>query len=572
MVVLGISAYYHDSSAALVIDGVVVAAAAEERFSRKKHDNGFPTNAIMFCIKEAQLTLDAIDYVVFYEKPLLKFERLLTTHIHCAPKGLNVFLKSMPIWLKERLNMTRTISRHLNDINGSKRKWDVRYIEHHISHAAIAFYSSGFKSSAILVIDAVGENATTSIIKGNANGLKIIKQQLFPNSIGLLYSSFTYFLGFKVNSDEYKVMGLAPYGDLQDILTQRFIEIIENKLVDIAEDGSIMLNQKHFAFMHSMTMVKIPQWERLFGIPCRQPNAPITQQHKNLAAAIQSVTEKIILRLARHTKEITGEGNLCITGGCALNCAAMGKIKSSGIFDNMFVPFAPGDDGGAIGAAMALSQMIHPTTSIHIPNPYLGKSYSDSDISEALSMTSLTYERRSYDNLYADIAKALSTGKIVGWFQGKMEFSPRALGNRSILADARNPQMKDIVNNKVKFREAFRPFAPIVIQEEANNYFEMDNSPYMMLTTKVKNGTDYLPATTHIDRSARIQTVTMEQNERIYKLLLAFKRLTGCSVLLNTSFNVMGEPIECSPIDAIRTFQNSGIDILVMNNFIIRKR
>lgn len=572
MVVLGISAYYHDSSAALIVDGVVVAAAAEERFSRKKHDNSFPTNAIIICIQEAKLTLDAIDHVVFYEKPLLKFERLLTTNIHCAPYGLNVFLKSMPIWLNERLNMTQTISRHLDSINGNKRKWDIRYVEHHISHAAMAFYSSGYMSSAILVIDAVGENATTSIIKGDANGLKIIKQQIFPNSIGLLYSSFTYFLGFKVNSDEYKVMGLAPYGDLQNPQTQRFIDIIENKLVDIAEDGSIVLNQKYFAFMHSMTMVKAPQWERLFGTPCRQPNAPITQQHKNLAAAIQSVIENIIFRLAKHSKEITGESNLCVTGGCALNCAAMGKIKSSGIFDNVFVPFAPGDDGGAIGAAMALSQITHSTTSIHIPNPYLGKSYSDIDILETLSATSLIYEELNYDNLYIDIAKALSSGKIVGWFQGRMEFGPRALGNRSILADARNPQMKDIVNDKVKFRESFRPFAPIVIQDEANKYFGMGNSPYMMFTTNVKSGTDNLPATTHIDRSARVQTVTMEQNQRIYKLLLAFKSITGCPVLLNTSFNVMGEPIVGSPNDAIRTFQNSGIDILVMNNFIIRKQ
>lgn len=567
MVILGISAYYHDSAAAILADGHIVAAACEERFSRIKHDNAFPVKAIQFCVNEAGVGYNQIDYVVFYEKPIIKFERILTTHIYHAPKGLPVFLKSMPIWLKERLNLKTTIIKALNGVVGRKCKWNVRFTSHHLSHAAMAYFTSGYSRAAILVIDAVGEKATTSILMGTEGTIRPIKQQVFPHSIGLLYSSFTYFLGFKVNSDEYKVMGLAPYGDIHAQQTQAYIRIIERELVDIGEDGSIELHQKYFTFMYDMEMIHLRQWERLFHLPHRV-DGPLSQSHKNLAAAIQYVTEKILLRLSKHVKELTRADCLCVAGGCALNCVAMGKIKQSGLFKHVFVPFASGDDGGALGSALlfhSLVKGITPTTC----SPYLGPSFTDEYITALLERNHLTYCLLQENELYAIAARLLAEGKIIGWFQGKMEFGPRALGNRSILADPRVAQMKDAVNARIKFREEFRPFAPVVLEEDAAQYFRLSNAPYMTFTTEVT--TDGVPAVTHIDHSARIQTVCEAQNAPLYHLLKAFKRVTHCPVLLNTSFNVMGEPIVCTPEDALNTFVHSGLDVLIVNNYMIEK-
>ena len=570
MIILGISAYYHDAAASILVDGKVVAASSEERFSRIKHDNSFPVNAIKFCVKEAKVNYTDIDFIVFYEKPFVKFERILTSHIAHAPKGFRTFVKSMPIWLKERLNMVGTISKSLNVIWNVKFDWDIRFVEHHLSHAAMAYFTSGFSSSAILVIDAVGENATTSIMVGKGERIECLKQQRFPNSIGLLYSSFTYFLGFSVNADEYKVMGLAPYGSLDDNQTRSFIEIIKDKLVNIGDDGSIILNQRYFTFMYGFRMINPQIWGDLFGVPARNHDDPLTQSHMNLAAAIQYVTEQIVLRLAKHIKDITMEDSLCIVGGCALNCAAMGKIKDSKIFKNIHVPFACGDDGGSIGAAMLFYSYMTKFESANL-SPYLGPEYPNNFIEDNLRRAGLKYTYMSDEDLFNSVAALLSTGHIVGWFQGRMEFGPRALGNRSILANPCDPMMKNKINSRIKFREGFRPFAPAVLQEDAIRYFDSPNSPHMTFTTQVKPDAPDIPAVTHVDRSARIQTVTFEDNSRLYKLLKSYKQITGISVLLNTSFNVMGEPIVCSPNDAIHTFLNSGLDILVINNYIVAK-
>ena len=567
MVILGISAYYHDSAAAILVDGKIIAASCEERFSRIKHDHSFPSKAIMFCLEEAEVSYSQIDYVVFYEKPLVKFERILTSHIYHAPKGIGTFIKSIPIWLKEKLNLKKTIAKELNKTLNRKRCWDIRFVKHHLSHAAMAYYTYSYEDAAILVIDAVGEKATTSILKGTGNKIELIKQQCFPNSIGLLYSSFTYFLGFKVNSDEYKVMGLAPYGDLMAKQTQEYINIIEQKLINIDEDGSIILNQEYFTFMYGMKMINVQKWEKLFKMQLRKEQE-LTQVHMNLAAAIQHVTEKIILRLARHAKDITNSENLCISGGCALNCAAMGTIKDSGLFKQTFIPFAPGDAGGSIGASLLFNSLLGNSSARSI-TPYLGPSFGNEDIIAALEKSSFRNYRLEGVELYTKVAKYLSEGKIIGWFQGKMEFGPRALGNRSILADPRDANMKDQVNARIKFRESFRPFAPVVLEEDASEYFGENFAPYMTYTTKVK--ADSIPAVTHIDDTARLQTVNEKQNTRLYHLLKEFKAQTNCPVLLNTSFNIMGEPIVCTPEDAIRTFEKSGIDILVINNYIIEK-
>lgn len=571
MIILGISAYYHDSAAAILVDGKLIAASCEERFSRIKHDKKFPAHAIEFCVHEAKIEYDDIDYIVFYEKPFLKFERILTTHIHHAPKGLKTFVKAMPMWLKERLNLRHTITREMDSIWSVKKKWDIRFIEHHFSHAAMAYYTSGYDNAALLVVDAVGENATTSIMKGEKKRIALIKQQNFPNSIGLLYSAFTYFLGFKVNSDEYKVMGLAPYGNLNDIQTQQFIETIKGKLVNILDNGGIIINEDYFTFMYGLKMIDYHKWEKLFGITIRKQTENISQAHMNLAAAIQSITEEILLKLAKHAKEITGCKRLCISGGCALNCAAMGGIKESNLFDDVFVPFAPGDDGGAIGAALYFYTLIG-NNNIEEISPYLGTHYVDKEIENAFQRQGLSYMQVSEDTLFMKVAHYLSKGYIVGWFQGKMEFGPRALGNRSVLADPRRADMKDKINNKVKFRESFRPFAPIVLKEDASNYFNDSDSPYMMFTTQTHMENANVPAVTHIDGSARVQTITATDNEYMYSLLKAFKEQTGCSVLLNTSFNVMGEPIVCTPENAIQTFLHSGLDILVINQYIATKR
>ena len=570
MTVLGISAYFHDSAAALVKDGAVIAAAEEERFNRIKHYSGFPMFACKYCLEQAGMTINDVDKVVFYEKPFLKFERIIRTHINYAPKGLKTFLKAMPTWLKEKLNMRSTIMRELKDTFGSSPS--VEFCHHHLSHAALAYNTSPYETCAILVIDAVGENATTSIIKATRNGFEIVASQLFPHSLGLLYSAFTYYLGFRVNSDEYKVMGLAPYGDKSSEEYKTFKDTIFNDIVTIHDGGNIELKEQNFTFMYADRMVKDDRWQRLFGIPKRKPNEPLTSTHADFALAIQDVTEEIMLKMARYAKDITGEENLCVVGGCALNCAAIGKLYLSSEQGNIYVPYAPGDDGAAIGCALIASGNKDRKASNSVP--YWGPSYSDDEVRNTLVATNLHYEYiADFKELCHIVAQELANSLIIGWFQDRMEFGPRALGNRSILADPRQSYMKDKVNAMIKFREAFRPFAPAVLAEHANDIFECDvESPYMSTTFKLRHKQTEFPAITHVDNTSRIQTVSSSQNGRFYKLLNAFYELTGCPLVLNTSFNVMGEPIVCSPSDAIRTFNESGIDILVMNNFIIRKQ
>ncbi len=569
MTILGISAYYHDSAAALLIDGKVVAASCEERFSRIKHDKNFPKNAILFCLEYAHKNLNDIDYVVFYEKPFIKFERILKSFMLYTPKSIGTFISTIPIWLKERLNLRRTITRELSAITGNKYKKKIQFVEHHLSHAAFSYYTSKYSNAAILVIDAVGETATTSIMEGKNDEIVCIKQQHFPNSLGLLYSAFTYFLGFAVNSDEYKIMGLAPYGNLKDPQTKKFIDIITHDLVEIADDGGIILNTKYFAFMYSIRMIHDKKWEKLFDIKRREEGSSINLTHKNLAAAIQFVTEIIIFKLAKHAKEIIHSDNLCISGGCALNCAAMGKLKNSGLFKNIYIPFAPGDDGAAIGSALAINALSG--QKVYDFSPYLGPEYIESKIKKILLNENITFTSYSTEDLLNQVIMLLDKGKIIGWFQSRMEFGPRALGNRSILADARKQNMKDLVNARVKFRESFRPFAPAILEEKAMEFFNERHSPYMMFNCKVFDSKQNVPAIIHIDGSARVQTVSKRENRVFHNLLEAFYKQTGCPVLLNTSFNVMGEPIVCTPIDAIKTFRQSGIDILVINNFIITK-
>ena len=570
MTILGISAYFHDSAAALVKDGAIIAAAEEERFNRIKHYNGFPTIACKFCLEHSGVTINDVDKVVFYEKPFLKFERIIRSHINYAPKGLRTFLKAMPTWLKDKLNMRSTIMRELKDAFGFSPS--VEFCHHHLSHAALSYYTSPYESCAILVIDAVGEDATTSIIKATRNSFEIVENQVFPHSLGLLYSAFTYYLGFKVNSDEYKVMGLAPYGDKKSEEYKSFKETIVNDIVTIHDGGNIELKEQNFAFMYADRMVKDNRWQRLFGIPKRKPNEPLTFTHANIALAIQDVTEEIMLKMARYAKDITGEENICVVGGCALNCAAIGKLYLSSKPGSVYVPYAPGDDGAAIGCALIASGSKDRKASNRVP--YWGPSYSDDEVRNTLVATNLQYEYiAEYKELCHIVAQELANSLIIGWFQDRMEFGPRALGNRSILADPRQTHMKDKVNTIIKFRESFRPFAPAVLAEHANDIFECDvESPYMSTTFKLKRNQQEYPAITHVDNTSRIQTASSLQNEKFYELLNAFYELTGCPLLLNTSFNVMGEPIVCSPSDAIRTFTESGIDILVINNFIIRKQ
>lgn len=570
MIVLGISSYFHDSAVALVKDGAIIAAAEEERFNRIKHYNGFPILACKFCLKQAGITINDVDKVVFYEKPFLKFERIIRTHINYAPKGLRTFLKAMPTWLKDKLNMRATIQRELKNAFGHSPSVD--FCHHHLSHAALAYYSSPFESCAILVIDAVGEDATTSIIKATRCGFEIVANQVFPHSLGLLYSAFTYYLGFQVNSDEYKVMGLAPYGDKSSEEYKTFKNTIVKDIVAIHDDGNIELKDQNFTFMFADRMVNDTRWQRLFGIPKRNPCDALTSTHANLALAIQDITEEIMLKMAGYAKTITAEENLCVVGGGALNCSAIGKLYLSSELGNVYVPYAPGDDGAAIGCALIASgrkegQMFNRM-------PYWGPSYSDEEVKSALDAANLQYEYvADIKELCSIISQEMANSYVIGWFQDRMEFGPRALGNRSILADPRQPDMKNKVNANIKFRETFRPFAPAVLAEYVNNIYDCDGeSPYMSVTFKLKSGQKLYPAVTHEDNTSRIETVSSLQNGKFYELLKTFYELTGCPLVLNTSFNIMGEPIVCSPSDAIRTYSESGIDILVMNNFIIRKK
>jgi carbamoyltransferase len=603
MTILGISAFYHDSAAAIIQDGEVLAAAQEERFTRKKHDAAFPVNAIKYCLQYAGRSLNDLDAIVFYEKPFLKFERILETYYAYAPKGWASFLASMPVWIKEKLFLKKIIREELNKIEQvNKKKLKFLFPEHHLSHAASAFYVSPFEKAAILTIDGVGEWSTASICLGEGNAITVLKEMDFPHSLGLLYSAFTYYCGFKVNSGEYKLMGLAPYGDPQSEQVQQFIKTIKTTLIELKDDGSVFLNQEYFNYATGLRMVPDAKWEKLFGMPRRQPESLPEQSYCNLALAIQLVTEEAVLNMAREAKRLTGAEYLCMAGGVALNCVANGKLDDAGLFKQLFIQPAAGDAGGALGAACAAyyiyfghTRKIDPALMDGLKGSYLGTEYSTIEI-EAMARTHQAVYKQldNEDELLQETARLIAGGAVIGWHQGRMEFGPRALGARSILADARNPGMQKKVNEKIKFRESFRPFAPIVPAEDVADYFEHTGpSPYMLLVKPVtkrrqlpypadfksNNVFDKLyftrsdiPAVTHIDHSARIQTVHKATNARLWKLLNIFKALTGCPVMINTSFNVRGEPIVNSPDEAYRCFMRTDMDYLVIGNLIFDKK
>jgi carbamoyltransferase len=593
MRILGISAYYHDSAAALVIDGNIVAAAQEERFSRKKHDARFPQAAIQFCLQEAGLSLTDVDYVVFYEKPLITFERLLETYLAYAPKGFKSFLMAMPVWLKEKLYLKSILKRELRALGNCDRAQlpQLLFTEHHQSHAASAFFPSPFEQAAVLCLDAVGEWATTSLWLGQGNQLVPQWEINFPHSLGMLYSAFTYYTGFKVNSGEYKLMGLAPYG--QPI----YRDLILEKLLDLKADGTFRLNMEYFNYSVGLTMTN-RKFERLFGGPPRQPEADITQREMDLAASVQQVIEEIVLRLAQTVYQETGAENLCLAGGVALNCVANGRLLREGPFKNLWIQPAAGDAGGAIGAALSIWHQYHDQPrqvrgEDQMRGAYLGPSFSEPEIQRGLDALGATYHRLDEAELLPQVAEILAQENVVGWFQGRMEFGPRALGNRSIIGDPRSPKMQSVMNLKVKYRESFRPFAPSVLAERVSDYFQIDrHSPYMLLVAQVQEdrripmtpeqqqlfGIEQLhvprstiPAVTHVDYSARIQTVHPETNRRYYDLISHFEQKTGCAVLVNTSFNVRGEPIVCTPEDAYRCFMRTEMDYLVIENFVLSK-
>lgn len=602
MNILGISAYYHDSAASLVVDGKIAVAAQEERFTRVKHTADFPSNAIKFCLKETGLTIDELDAVVFYDKPFLKFERLLETYFAFAPKGLVSFLKAMPVWLSEKLFLKKRIKDELKEIeNYDSKKLKLLFTEHHLSHAASAFYPSQYKEAAILTIDGVGEWCTTSLSMGRDSEIKFLKEMNFPNSVGLLYSAFTYYLGFTVNSGEYKLMGLAPYGNQNDEQVANFITLIKDHLVNIKEDGSIWIHQNYFKYTTGLTMTHNRRWEQLFGFPRREVEDELLQHHCNLALAIQKVTEEIVIKMAIELKRLTGSENLCMAGGVALNCVANTKLKEQNIFKNIYVQPASGDAGGSLGAALAASNLYFGEQRFFNgeqeakQGTYFGPEFSDSEIEAYLKSVNANYLRyEDFHEVAKYVALKISQGNVVGWFQGKMEFGPRALGNRSILADARNPDMQKKLNLKIKNREGFRPFAPSVLEEYAKDFFELaDASPYMLFVAPLKKehrndlpsnyselsvfqklyvNRSIVPAITHLDFSARIQTVNKVTNPRYHELIDEFLKLTGVPLLINTSFNVRGEPIVCTPEDAFNCFMNTDMDILVINNFVLIKQ
>ena len=592
--ILGISAFYHDSAAATVVDGKIIAAAQEERFSRKKHDSRYPFNAVNYVLEASNLKLNKIDYIVFFEKPFLKFERLLETYVAFAPKGFKSFCMSMPIWLREKLFQKKFLFEKLkqhddnfDDIN------KIYFSEHHYSHAASAFYPSPFKDAVILTLDGVGEWATTTIAIGNGNEIKMLKEIHFPHSIGLLYSAFTYFTGFKVNSGEYKVMGLAPYGQ------PKYKDIIMKELVDLKDDGSFRLNMKYFNYATGLTMIN-NKFEDLFGQKARNPHKDLlTQFHMDIASSIQNVTEEIVLKLTMSLSKEYKSRNLCLAGGVALNCVANGKILKNNIFENIWIQPAAGDAGGSLGAALAfwykeLGNKRNPSSSDdEMRGSYLGPSFYDNQVENTLKSLNAKYTKQNEENLISLIANELKNGKIIGWFQGRMEFGPRALGARSIIADPRSDKMQKKLNLKVKFRESFRPFAPSVLREDLNDWFELNSdSPYMLLVSNVKKNIQIpmtekeqelfginklnikrssIPAVTHVDYSARIQTVHEKTNPKYYKLIKKFKEITNCPILVNTSFNVRGEPIVCTIEDAFRCFMGTNLDILVCESFILNK-
>ena len=590
--ILGISAFYHDSAAALIIDGDIVAAAQEERFSRKKHDARYPINAVNYVLNEGQVKLSEIDHIVFFEKPFLKFERLLETYMAFAPKGFKSFSLSMPIWLREKLFQKKFLFDNLklhdekfNDIN------KIKFSEHHYSHAASAFYPSPFKEAIVLTLDGVGEWATTTLAVGKENKLNMLKEIHFPHSLGLLYSAFTYYTGFKVNSGEYKVMGLAPYGK------PKYKDLIIEELMDLKEDGTFKLNMKYFNYATGLTMTN-KNFSNLFGQPVRDPKKNLlTDFHMDIASSIQAVTEEVVLRLTRNISEEYKIKNLCLAGGVALNCVANGKILREKYFENIWIQPAAGDAGGSLGAALAYwhRELDKPREDFKdkMKGAYLGPSYEEDSIENNLKSLKALYNKKTSSDISSIVAKELANNKTVGWFQGRMEFGPRALGGRSILADPRSEKMQKELNLKIKFRESFRPFAPSVLREDVNKWFEIDyDSPYMLLVSDVKKekqismsanddklfGIDKLnikrssiPAITHVDYSARIQTVHKETNPKYYDLINEFKKITNCPVLVNTSFNVRGEPIVCSVEDAFNCFMGTNLDILVIENFILFK-
>ncbi|MBI3434943.1 MAG: carbamoyltransferase [Proteobacteria bacterium] len=594
MRILGISAFYHDSAAAILIDGKIRAAAQEERFTRRKHDSGFPEFAVNYCLDETGCTLGDIDHVVFYEKPFLKFERLLETYLAFAPRGFTSFRMAMPVWLREKLFQKDLLCKAFGALAPDVEIADrLLFSEHHVSHAASAFFPSPFDEAAILTMDGVGEWATMSMGVGHGSTLELQRELRFPHSLGLLYSAFTYYAGFKVNSGEYKLMGLAPYGE------PRYAKLILDKLVDLKPDGSLWLDQSYFNYCTGLTMTN-DRFADLFGQPVRKPDEQLTQFHMDIAASVQTVTEEIVVRLARSTRKETGLRNLCLAGGVALNCVANGRLLREGIFEDLWVQPAAGDAGGALGAALAahhlhLRQPRTPRTSgmDSMHGSFLGPWYAQSEIERRLAAVGAKFEVLDEDTLIAAIARALADQQAVGWMSGRMEFGPRALGGRSILGDPRSPTMQKMLNLKVKYRESFRPFAPAVLGEDVANWFELDRaSPYMLLVAPVKAerrrrmsaeeqalfGIDKLnvarseiPAVTHVDYSSRVQTVHRETNPRFHALLTAFKRATGCPVLVNTSFNIRGEPIVNTPEDAFRCFMGSEIDVLSIGNCLLRK-
>ncbi|HVG31788.1 MAG TPA: carbamoyltransferase [Pyrinomonadaceae bacterium] len=590
MHILGISAYYHDSAACLVRDGEILAAAQEERFSRKKHDHRYPAAAVEFCLKHAGITPEQVDLVAFYDKPLLKFERLLETYLDYAPSGIRSFLMAMPLWLREKLWIREQVGRQ------SEYKGKVLFTEHHESHAASAFFPSPFESAAVLTMDGVGEWATSSFGYGKGNELHLLSELHFPHSLGLLYSAFTYYTGFKVNSGEYKVMGLAPYGE------PRYVQRILDEIIDLREDGSLRLNMKYFNYCQGLTMTGA-SFDRLFDGPPRKPEAELTQREMDLARSVQEVTELAMLRMARHVHKETGEKNLCLAGGVALNCVGNGRILREGPFENVWVQPAAGDAGGALGAALSVwyqylgnkrdAREVCGGHADGMKGAYLGPIYNDGEVRDYLDSVGASYRRVDDSELAEEVARLLADEKVVGWFQGRMEFGPRALGARSILGDPRSPRMQSQMNLKIKFRESFRPFAPSVLRERVSDFFELDaDSPYMLLVAPVQAGLrrsmtseeeklfgidklnvprSTLPAVTHVDYSARIQTVRREDNPLYYDLIAAFGRLTGYPVVVNTSFNVRGEPIVCTPEQAYTCFMRTEMDCLVVGNFVLDK-
>lgn len=598
--ILGISAYYHDSAAALLVDGKLVAAAHEERFSRRKHDPDFPVEAVRYVLREAGLRTDQLAAVAFYDKPMLKFERLLETYHGFAPRGLRSFLSAMPVWIKEKLFMRKMIYKSFDEV-GLGRPAKILFPEHHLSHAASAFYPSPFEEAAILTIDGVGEWATTVIGHGKGKDITFNRQLNFPHSVGMLYSAFTYYCGFKVNSGEYKLMGLAPYGEAGGDRTKRFYELILEHLVDLRDDGSLVLNMEHFTYCTDLRMCNDANWEKIFGIPRRLPESELTQAYMDMALAIQQVTEEIVLRLGRAARQLTGAKHLVMAGGVSLNCVANGKLLREGIFDDIWIQPAAGDAGGAVGSAYAAwhiwKGMARTATSgDQMAGAYLGPVFDDGAVQEILGQYKAPHTHfpaSNFEQLCQRVAALLEEGKVVGWFQGRMEYGPRALGNRSILGDPRHPEMQKRLNLKIKYREGFRPFAPSVREEDISSFFELDRpSPYMLLVAQVQASRcnplpdnhdemdmmqrlyhlrSDVPAITHVDYSARIQSVNKDVNPRYHKLISAFKERTGFGLVVNTSFNVRGEPIVCTPEDAYRCFMCTEMDVLVLGDYLLFK-